>query len=91
VKILDWSMHPNELQPPEAKTQLTNQSQYNNNSPHGGYSLEEIEHGVNQLSVTGRLQSSTRRQNKILRAAIEVHDNYKGFRAKLEKAKGRCL
>jgi len=86
-KILDWSMHTNEIQLTEAKIQIRNQAQYNNNSPHRWYSLEEIEHGV----LLGRLQSSNRRKNKILRAAIEVHEDYERSRTKLEKAKSRCL
>jgi vancomycin resistance protein YoaR len=90
-KILDWSMYTNEIQLTETKIQIINQAQYNNHSPHRWYSLEEYEHGVNQLRVTGRLQSSNRRQNKVLSAAIEVHEDYKRFRAKLEKAKGRRL
>jgi len=84
-------MHTNEIQLTEAKIQIRNQAQHNNNSPHRWYSLEEIEHGVIQLRVTGRLQSSNRRKNKILRAAIEVHEDYKSSRAKLEKVKSRCL
>lgn len=87
-KILDWSMHKKEIQLTEAKIQIRRQAQYNNNSPHRGYSLEEIEHGVIQLR---RLQSSNRRKNKILRAAIEVHEDYIRSRAKFEKAKSKCL
>jgi hypothetical protein len=84
-------MHINEIQLTEAKIKIRNQAQYNNNSPHRWYSLEEIEHGVIQLRVTGRLHSSNRTKNKILRAAIEVDEDYKRFRAKAEKGKNRCL
>jgi UDP-glucose 6-dehydrogenase len=91
-------MHTNDTRMRETNIQITNQAQYHNN-PHqelrdalnSKWNVEILEPregiGGHCLPKDTKmfLQSSNGRKSKILRATTDVDEEYKRFRAKLEK------